>query len=565
MNSQERWFSLVSTLLVSGLLLFGQAELPAELVPELIVVNAQVITMDPDRPQAGGFAVTGDEFVAVGDAAAMRELARPETRVFDAGGKTILPGFNDAHMHPDPLYDELSPFGQADISPASVRTIEELVERLRRKAAATPAGLWVRGGRYEDTKLGRHPTRHDLDRASRDHPIVIRHSSGHLSVVNSKALELAGVSAATIDPKGGAFDRDEHGAPNGVCRESAAGIVTLAGPPLPEASREEQVAGLLRRFEQFAAEGLTSVTDAGCGLDKFELYRLAQERGLAVRVCVMFRERQLEQAVAKGWTMGAGDDRLRVGGIKSFHGNSLSGRTCWLYEPYADRLDYHGIPPARNQQQLDDLVRKVHNAGFQAAIHSNGDREIDMVLAAYERVLQESPRANHRHRIEHCSVANAEILRRAKALGLVLTLHSYIYEHGDTMEAYGSRRWPMMHPNRSALELGIPVAGNSDYPVSAARPLLRLQDLTTRTTAGGRVYGPEQRISLEQALWTFTVGSAYASFDENRKGAIKPKLLADFVVLSADPRGTPPNELGKLQVEQTWIGGRQVHPPPATP
>jgi predicted amidohydrolase YtcJ len=259
---------------------------------------------------------------------------------------------------------------------------------------------------------------------------------------------------------------------------------------------------------------------------------------------------------------GFGDEHLRVGAIKFFHGNSLSGRTCWLYEPYevinpkTGKKDYYGIRPGRSQEDLDKLVYDIHAAGFQVACHSNGDREIDMVLDAIEKALQKLPRSDHRHRIEHCSVVNPGILDRVKSLGVVLALHSYVYDHGDKMEDYGPKRWPMMHPNRSAVEMGIVVAGNSDSPVSAAEPLLRIQSMVTRKTAEGKVYGPEQKVSVETAIRIWTMGSAHASFEEDIKGSIEVGKLADFVVLSQDPTETPPDRIKDINVERTYVGGR---------
>jgi len=205
---------------------------------------------------------------------------------------------------------------------------------------------------------------------------------------------------------------------------------------------------------------------------------------------------------------------------------------------------------------LDKLVYDIHEAGFQVACHSNGDREIDMILDAIEKALQKLPRSDHRHRIEHCSVVNPGILARVKRLGVVLALHSYVYDHGDKMEDYGPRRWPMMHPNRSAVEMGIAVAGNSDSPVSAAEPLLRIQSMVTRKTAEGKVYGPEQKVSVKAAIRIWTMGSAYASFEEDIKGSIEVGKLADFVVLSQDPTATAPDRIKDINVERTYVGGR---------
>ena len=535
---------------------------------DLVVVAANIITVDGANPRAQALAVKNGKFVAVGGEAEVRALIGPDTRVIDAVGRTITPGFIDAHMHPSPTYPVTSPLGRVDLSPASVGSIDDLITALQEKARITPAGQWVIGSRYQDTKLGRHPTRHDLDRASTQHPIRIGHSSGHVSAVNSYALEMAGITRQTPDPAGGGFERDATRGPNdptGVVWENAIQLVNRAGPPLPEPTREEELEGLGLTCESFLSKGITSIVDAGGSSTSFKRYQDAVARGPSVRVTIMFRVRYLADLKKLNLRTGFGDDHLRLGAIKMNHGNSLSGRTCWLYEPYdiinpkTGKKDYYGIPPARSQEQLDELVFEIHEAGFQMAVHSNGDREIDMVLDAIEKALARLPKPDHRHRIEHASVVNPRILERAKKLGVVLALHSYVWEHGDKMEAYGVARWGMMHANRSALDLGIPVAGNSDYGVSAADPLLRIQSMVTRTSAEGKVYGAEQRLSVEEAIAVWTMGSAYSTFDEDVKGSIEVGKLADFVILSDDPAAVPADRIKDIAVEMTFIDGLLVY------
>ena len=532
---------------------------------DLVVVAANIITVHRANPRAEALAVRDGKFVAVGSETEVGALIGPGTRVIDAAGKTITPGFIDAHMHPSPTYPVTSPLGRIDLSPASVGTIDDLIAALQEKARITPAGQWVVGTRYQDTKLGRHPTRHDLDRASREHPIRIGHSSGHVSAVNSYALEIAGISSRTPDPAGGGFERDANGEPTGVVWENAIQLVSRAGPPLPEPTREEELEGLQLTFESFLSKGITSVVDAGGSPASFRRYQDAVAGGQPVRVTIMFRSLYLDDLKQLNLRSGFGDDHLRIGPIKMVHGNSLSGRTCWLYEPYeiinpeTGEKDYYGIPPARSQEQLDELVFEIHAAGFQVAVHSNCDREIDMVLDAIDKALARLPRPDHRHRIEHASVVNHGILERAKELGVVLALHSYVWEHGDKMEAYGEARWGMMHANRSALDLGIPVAGNSDYGVSAAHPMLRIQSMVTRTSAEGNVYGAEQRISAEEAITVWTMGSAYSTFDEDVKGSIEVGKLADFVILSDDPTNVSPDRIKDIAVQMTFIDGNLAY------
>src|SRR3954470_5288947 len=487
---------------------------------DLVVQHANVITIDTNAPRADAFAVTDGKFVAVSSDAEMKKWIGPDTKVLDLKSKTVVPGFIDAHLHPQAVYPKDSRWANVDCSPASVRNIEELVASLKHKAGQTPEGLWVFGSRYQETKLGRQPTRWDLDRASTNHPIIISHSSGHQSVCNSLALSLARVTRDTPDPAGGKFVRDEKGELTGLLQERAAGMVRSAGPKNPVPPETETIAAYRDRLRQYLSHGITSAHVAGVSPGAARVLEQARSDDVPVRLYLMLSEGSLNDAAERRRDGRLGDDGIRYGAVKLFHGNSLSAQTCWLSKPYADRPDYFGVPPARSQEALNKIVLAVHEAGLQACIHSNGDREIEMVLSAFENALKQKPRANHRHRIEHCSVVTEDILRRIKALGLVIVPHSYIWEHGDKMEGYGSWRWDSMHPARSLLDLGIPMAGHSDSPVSAAEPLLRVQDMVTRTSAEGKVYGARQRVTAEEALRAWTLGGAYASFEEDRKGSI---------------------------------------------
>jgi predicted amidohydrolase YtcJ len=524
---------------------------------DLIVQNANVLTMDAKRPVAEAFAVRAGKFASVGSSADIKPLAGPQTRILDLAGKTVVPGFIDAHTHPRPIFDEDSPWYNIETGPDKVKTIEDLIAAIRKKAAKTPRGMLITGTGYQETKLGRHPTRHDLDRATTDHPVLITHSSGHLSVCNSAALKLAKVTRDTADPQGGKFERDETGEPTGLLKERAARIVRSAAPRV-EVPEADTLAGYRTCFRRFLASGLTGVHVAGTDPSAAQMMTAARRKDCPVRLYIMLREDHIDGAVELKKATAADEWGVRYGAIKSFYGNSLSGQTAWLYEPYANRDDYFGLPPGRSRASLDALVLRIHKAGLQSCIHSNGDREIDIVLHAYETALKAAPRANHRHRIEHCSVVNEAILKRIKALNLVIAPHSYIYEHGDKIENFGAARWQWMLANRSLIDQGTVVAGNSDYPISAAMPLLRIHDMVNRTSAEGKVYGPKQRCTVEQALRAFTLGSAYAEFAEEHKGSIEAGKLADFVVLDADPHKVDPKTIKDIAVLRTVIGGETV-------
>ena len=527
---------------------------------DTIYVNGNVLTVDPAKPHAEAFAVTNGRFSAIGTTAEIRRLATPDMKIVDLKGMTVTPGFNDVHLHPTGVYEEDSPYYVPWLGPEKVHSMDDLIAALKAKAARTPPGQPVTGTRYQDTKLGRHPTRYDLDKASTVHPISISHSSGHITVVNSYILNASGITKDTKDPPGGSFDRDPDGTPNGVVRESASRLLrrgnnTGGEPRIPF---EAQLAGYLKCFRIYAERGITSAGIAGGSPQSFRLYEAVRDGGGPVRMGFMYSEASFPALEAIGMKSGFGDDRLRATSIKVFHGNSLSGRTCWLSEEYSDQPGYFGIPPARSQADLDKAFQSMHDAGFQIATHSNGDREIDMVLTAIEHAQARNPRPDARHRIEHASVMNQSLLDRARKAGVILVFHSYMWEHGDKLASYGEKRLTMIHPYRTAIDMGIHVAGHSDSTVSAADPLLRIQDMVTRKGENGVGYGINQRVSVEEALKVWTLDGAYATFEERDKGSIAPGKLADFAVLRQDPRKVPPDTIKDIVVDATYVGGKNV-------
>ncbi len=531
----------------------------------LVVRNANVITVDAGAPEAAAFAVEGDRFVRVGDEAEVLGLAEGAGRVIDLGGRTVTPGFNDAHLHPVAI-----PPRAVYVGPPIV-TVDGLVERLREAAAETPVGSWILGWGYEDVDLGRHLDRHDLDAVSTDRPVMVIHGSLHVFAVNSRALVTAGIGAETPEPGGGGrFFRDENGEPTGLLTERPAleALFNEEQPSWRPRSLGDAQTQLRERLDQLYAEGVTSIGDALVPPELALVYWLFSLRGEPMRVNLMIQSESL--AFAK-WlprvdaVLGLfgyrpfDNERLRARTVKVFHGLSVSAHTARLYEPYARPPGYRGLEPQRSPAELEAFLREIHEAGLQMAVHSNGDYEIDMVLDAIEAILEDAPREDHRHRIEHGTVSTVPILERMKALDLVLAPHSYVYENGRRLEDFGEWRFEHLIPNGTAYALGVPVAGNSDYPVSGSNPMVRIQSLVTRESRYGKVYGPSQRLTVDQALHSFTMGGAFATFEEDRKGSISPGKLADFVVLSSDPRTTPPDEIRNIRVLCTFIGGDLVY------
>jgi predicted amidohydrolase YtcJ len=530
-----------------------------------LVINANVITADRDRPSAQAFAFDNGRFTAVGTNEQILKLRNPSTVVIDLKGMTVTPGFNDAHLHPQGIFDENSPYYRVWLGGDRVKSMSDLITELQRKAAITPPGKLINGYGYNDVLLGRHPNRQDLDKVSTTQPVIITHGSGHITVVNSFVMNEAGITKDTADPAGGAIDRDPDGTPNGVIRESARGLLRQ-GRGVEERMaipHDQEVVGYLSCFRQYAARGITSAGIAGGSQTTFRLMQEVRDLGNPVRVGFMFSAGSFDQLEAAGIQRGFGDDRLRITALKTFQGNSLSGRTAWLSQAYCDRPGYFGIAPARSQERLDADYEKWWNAGWQVATHSNGDREIDMVLTAIERAAAKNPRPDARWRIEHASVMNQAMLDRAKKDGVILVFHSYMWEYGEILASYGPERLSMMHAYRTAIDMGISVAGHSDSPVSAAYPLLRIQDMVTRKDSLGVVRGANQRIRVEEAIRAWTLDGAYATFEENSKGSITPGKLADFVVLENDPRKVPPDTIKDIVLEATYLGGEKVYTAPA--
>jgi len=526
--------------------------------PSLIVHHANVLTMDPSRPTATAFAVAEGRFIEIGGDDRLLEMAGPDTRILDLAGRTVLPGFNDAHLHP-----LLMPANGIDLGES--RTPEEVVDTLRQSPSMGLPGEWIFGFGYDDTVLGRHLTRSDLDRVSTSQPVMAWHGSLHLLVVNSHLLDNAGIDANTPDPEDGQYFRDDDGGITGLLGErSALESLLVSGVESPLPHDLESALEILEAFVDVAhRNGITSIGDGLVPPELAFTYWVFDPEEHGIRVNLMWDAEALETVrpitrILK-WLSALGlhplsNDWLKADTVKVFHGLSLSGRTARLHDPYADRPDYFGLEPQRSQEELDALIAEIHERGLQVAVHSNGDFEIDMVLDAIDRATRASPR-EHRHRIEHGSVVNDRILKRMKALRIVLAPHSYLYEKGPMTEAYGAGRWPMMFPNASTFEYGIPNAGNSDYPVSGLSPLLRIQSLVTRTSRGGKTYGAAQRLSVPQALYVYTMGGAFATFEEDSKGSISLGKFADFVILSADPREVDPSRIKDIEVLSTWVGG----------
>ncbi|MDP2959719.1 MAG: amidohydrolase [Longimicrobiales bacterium] len=521
--------------------------------PDLVVVNGRVLTQDAALPAATAFAVKNGRFVAVGSDADVRNLASAgRTQVMDAGGMTVVPGFIDAHSHPSGA--GLNALKNVNTNLGSIARIQAA---LRERAQKTLPGEWIVGFMYDDTKQeeGRPLHKRDLDAVSAEHPIVVGHRGGHTGVYNSKAFELAGVTVDTPDPFGGHFFR-ENGELTGKVAERARGVFDIPSG----STREERAQGVAKICREMNAAGLTSVHQTGTSQDDYTAYQDAYAAGeLTFRTYAMARGGAWPALMDAGVRTGFGDAMLKVGSVKFAADGSASERTMAMSTPYEGRPDDFGIL-TMTQEEIHDVVERAHRAGWQVAIHANGDVTIDMVLNAYERVQQMWPRPDCRHRIEHCSLVNPSLLQRIKAAGVIpAPFYTYAHYHGEKWVDYGEQKMEWMFAHRSFLDLGIMVAPASDHAPGPYEPLMALQSMVTRKDYSGRVWGPSQRITLDEALKVCTMNGAYASFEESEKGSIAAGKLADFVVLAQDPHDVDPDQIKNIQVVRTVVGGRVVH------
>jgi predicted amidohydrolase YtcJ len=451
---------------------------------------------------------------------------------------------------------------------ANVRRVRELVGNLRARADKTPPGMWVSAFMFDDTKLDVPLMRRHLDEVSKVHPIVVNHRGGHTSWYNTKALELAGITGNTPDPDHGRFFRDETGDLTGRVAELARDVFTKVGSRetfTPEQQRERGRNGMRHISELLTAAGLTSVHDAGADRDRILAYEDARANGeLRHRACFLVRGSAVFSGFkAAGIYYGFGDEWIRVGGVKFAADGSASERTMRMSTPYVGAKDY-GIL-TMTQQEIDQAVEDAHRHNFRVAIHANGDITIDMVLKAYEKVLAKYPRPDARHRIEHCSLVNPALLRRIKAIGAIPTpFWTYAHYHGEKWKEYGPEKMEWMFAHKSFLETGIRVPGASDYPPGPFEPLMAIQSMVTRKDYNGNVWGPKQRITLDEALIVATINGAHASHEEHIKGSISAGKLADFVMLEKDPRDVNPDEIKDIKIARTVVGGKTVYPKSAS-
>ena len=501
---------------------------------DLLLANARVLTMDPARPSAAAVAVRDGRILAAGAEDEARAALGARPKRVDCAGGLLLPAFIDAHCH---LLAYAATLLCADCTAA--RSIAEIQEAVRIQAQRAAAGQWVRAFGYEETRLadGRHPDRHDLDAVAPHLPVRLIHRSGHASVLNSAALRLARIDITTEEPPGGAIDRDETGEPSGLLLGMEHVIEGIA-PPL---GYDELAAGVRAACARLLRAGVTCVQDATPtnGTAQWELFeQLCDDGALPIDVVLMEGVEHLGELPER-----SADGRLRRGAVK-----------IMLHE-LGDEI-------APDATELALLVAQVHAAGRQVAVHAIGAGAVSAAAGAIEAALAQHPRDDHRHRIEHCGLLPEGMAQRLARAGIVVVSQpSFLYERGDRYLALvPEEAQPDLYAFRSLRQAGVTIAASSDAPVTRPEPLASAATAAGRRAASGSAVAAEQSVSVAEALSWWTAGAARAGFLDGERGAVRPGLRADLLLLPSDALERPPEALRDLSPQRVWLAGRELDP-----
>jgi predicted amidohydrolase YtcJ len=531
---------------------------------DLIVTNAHIYTVDEGRPLAEAMAISDGRIVFAGSARGAEVFAGPQTRRLDLEGKTVIPGMVDAHVH-------LLGLGRAlrIIDLVGTRSYEEVIARVVERARDVPEGEWIRGRGWDqnDWAVTEFPTHEALSEAVPDHPVYLWRVDGHAVLVNRKALELAGVTAATVDPDGGRFIRDADGNPTGVLIDLARRAVSSVMPPLSERERREAVLAAIAEANKW---GLTGVHDAGVSDTTIAVYEaLAREGRYNLRNYVMVAavdsvlDEFLDQYLEQGPQDGLYDGRLWIRAIKLVADGALGSRGAALIEPYSDDPHNTGLV-ITGPERVQEIAQRALRNGFQVNVHAIGDAANRLTLDAFEAALQEVPVANHRFRIEHAQNIHFQDIPRFAELDVIPSMQGS-HQTSDMYWAIDRLGWTRVqgaYAWRTLLNTGVVIPNGSDFPVESPNPLISFKAFITRQDANGWPAGgwfPDQRTTRDEALKSMTLWPAYAAFMEDVAGSLTPGKYADFVVLDQDIMKIAPERILDTQVLLTVLGGQVVY------
>jgi predicted amidohydrolase YtcJ len=533
---------------------------------DLIVTHANIYTVDRQHPRAEAVAVIGERIVAVGSRAEIDSWRGPATRVIDAHGRLLLPGFNDSHVH---FIDGGAALAEVQLNDAG--SVEELRHRLAMQLARTARGEWILGGDWDETKWSprQQPTAALIDEVTRDVPVFINRYDGHQGLANSAAMRLAGISTGTADVAGGVIVRDETGAPTGIFKDAAQELIFKVIPPR---SHEQRLAAARRALAYAASVGVTSVQHMSVEFADVEVYSELLEKGeLTTRIYCAPLETEWQAQARVGMRRAWGSPYLRLGAVKGFADGSIGSRTAALLKPYSDEPDNRGILSAEMHppEAMRERLMQADAAGLQLRVHAIGDRAISMVLDMFEAIEKANGYHDQRLTIEHAQHTAPDDLERFARLHVIASMQPYhAIDDGRWVEArIGHERARTSYAWRSLLDHGVTLAFGTDWDVAPLNPLLGLYAAVTRATLDGKNpqgWIPEQKITLAEAVEAYTLGSAFAEFQEKEKGSITAGKLADMVILSDDIFAIKPEAIRNVKVETTIVGGKLVYggPPP---
>ena len=551
-------------LLVAAGVMLGQEQDQNRPAADLIITNAKVYTVDKQQPRAEAVAVLGERITAVGSASAIDAWRGPGTRVIDAGGRLVSPGFNDAHVH---FLD--SGLGLASVQLKDAGSSQEFAERIAEYAAKQPKGRWILGGTWDEQRWNppQLPTRELIDRLTPDNPVAVGRYDGHMYLANSLALKLAHITASTPDPPGGEIGRDAHGNPTGILKDAAQKLIDAVIPPL---SHQQRLETARRALAYARSVGVTSVQEMGNpGEDlsrNLEVYKELEEKGeLTTRIYVAPMITDWQNYAKAGIRRAFGSNLLRTGALKAFADGSLGSSTAYFFQSYSDDPHTRGLLTEEMQplSKMRNRLIGADRAGLQLCVHAIGDEAISLTLDLFQDVIKAHGRKDRRLRIEHAQHIAPKDFDRFAQLGVIASVQPYhAIDDGRWAEKrIGPERIKTSYAYRSLLDHGVRLALGTDWDVAPLNPLLTIYAAVTRATLDGRNpngWMPEQKLTVAQAVEAYTMGSAYAEFQEKEKGSITPGKLADMVILSDDIFTIDPKLIRTLQVDTTIMDGKVV-------
>ncbi len=532
---------------------------------DLILNGGRIATMEESVPFVESLAARDGRIVAIGSAQELSVLAGPDTRVIELNGSTVIPGIVDSHCHPDGTALELDRY---HVIHPEFTSIEDILAAIENHAATTGPDEWFTGNGYNNARFGGYPTRQQLDDASSGRPVILFRMDGHVAIVNSSALEIAGVAEDVTDPAHGQFDRDpQTGRLTGVVREEA--YFVFRDIFRHSATVADYECGLPVVFDDYLSYGVTSVHNSVVRPKVFKAYQNLHARGeLNMRVGIIGNgdeDGMVQAMIEAGLQSGMGDDWLRIVGVEWIADASVGGRTAAFYEPYQGEPDVGEPVPNRGMQLfsrewLEPRVIAAHEAGLTVCVEGLGDRGVDFALDMIEAALEKSPRDDHRSRIEHCCCVPDAQMERIRNLGVVpSSATGFLHDLGDLyVRNRGAAAMRTMFRHRTYIDQGIPAPGHSDNPVCTVNPFKAMWSMVTRTSMMGDIAGPEEAVTIDEALRAYTTLGAWAGHEEHVKGKLLPGMLADMAVLDRDVFEIPSDEIRDVQVTTTVLDGRVV-------